>query len=359
MKALITAGGRATRMRPITHTINKHLIPMANRPMIENAILKIAETGITDIAININEGDTEIPKVLGDGSNWNVQLTYIEQMGGPKGLAHIIHNARDWIKSESLLFFLGDNIILGSIIPFVEEFKTKNLDCLLALSRVSDPQRFGVPEIINGVITRVIEKPQEPPSPFAVTGIYAYSPKILEAVAHIQPSARGEFEISDAHTWLIEHGAQVGYQEITGWWKDTGLPQDLIEGNALMLDQMHEGNGQTATRQEKNISIQGIVSIGKDVTFGQDVLIRGPVVIGSNCHLENCYIGPYTSIGTGSRIVSAEIEHSILFNAVEIQQAGRIVDSIIGEKARISAASLTLPRCGHRLVVGDNSSVEL
>ncbi len=358
MKALITAGGRATRMRPITHTINKHLIPLANRPMIENAIRKIAETGITEIAININQGDTELRKVLGDGSAWNVQLTYIEQIGGPKGLAHIIHNAREWIGDDSLLFFLGDNIILGSITSFVEEFKQKQLDCLLALSRVRDPQRFGVPEMSDGKIVRVIEKPSNPPSPFAVTGIYVYSSKILEAVAKIQPSARGEYEISDAHTWLIENGAEIGYQEITGWWKDTGLPQDLIEGNALMLDQMREGNGQNYTNPENNIEIQGIVELGVRVTFGKNVLIRGPVIIGSDCHLEECYIGPYTSVGSGSRICSAEIEHSILFNHVVIEEAGRIVDSIIGEKARITSAAKTLPR-GHRLIIGDSSSIEL
>lgn len=358
MKALITAGGRATRMRPITHTINKHLIPLANRPMIENAIRKIAETGITEIAININQGDTELRQVLGDGSAWGVQLTYIEQMGGPKGLAHIIHNAREWIGNDSLLFFLGDNIILGSIVSFVETFTQQKLDCLLALSRVRDPQRFGVPEIKDGKIVRVLEKPANPPSPFAVTGIYIYSPKILEAVASIQPSARGEYEISDAHTWLIEHGAHVGYQEITGWWKDTGLPQDLIEGNALMLDQMREANGQQYTNTQNNVEIQGIVDIGDGVTFGKDVLIRGPVVIGSDCFLEDCYIGPYTSIGSGARIISSEIEHSILFNHVLIEGAGRVVDSIIGEKARITSAQKTLPS-GHRLVIGDSSRVEL
>ncbi|MBD3251603.1 NTP transferase domain-containing protein, partial [Candidatus Uhrbacteria bacterium] len=193
MKALITAGGRATRLRPITFTINKHLIPLVNKPMLEYALEKIQECGITEVAININPGETELQKILGDGSRWGMDITYLEQQGGPKGLAHIISNAAEWLGDEPFLFYLGDNIILGSIKSLVEKFQREELDCLLALSRVPDPQRFGVPELRNGRITRVLEKPSDPPSDFAVTGIYIYKSSILRACSDIQPSARGEY----------------------------------------------------------------------------------------------------------------------------------------------------------------------
>lgn len=252
MKALIAAGGRATRLRPITHTINKHLIPLANKPMIEYAIEKIQECGITEVAINTNPGEQELQKVLGDGSRWEMNITYIEQRGGAKGIAHAIANAAEWLGDEPFVYYLGDNIILGSIKILVDRFERDDLDCLLALSKVSDPQRFGVPEIRNGQITRVVEKPKNPPSEFAVTGIYIYKPIILKAVQDIRPSERGEYEISDAHTWLINHAYKVGYEEITGWWKDTGKPDDLLRGNEHLLDLMKD----TCT------SYEGIVTVG-------------------------------------------------------------------------------------------------
>lgn len=358
MKALITAGGRATRMRPITHTINKHLIPLANRPMIVNAIEKIVEAGVTDIVINVNPGETELQKALGDGSAWNAKLTFVEQIGGPKGLAHIVKNAREALGNEPFIFYLGDNIILGSIKKFVDTFTEKNLDVLLALAQVRDPQRFGVPEIKDGRIVRVLEKPANPPSNFAVTGIYICNSCIFDACERIAPSARGEYEFPDAVSALIDDGKVVGYEEITGWWKDTGLPRDLLEGNALMLDQMRSANGADFANSEQDISIQGFVSIGKNCKIGSHVLIRGPVAIGDDCVLEDCYIGPYTSIGNGVQIKQAEIEHSIVFEQATINHAGRIVDSIIGQKATISSAISTKPR-GNKLIVGDNSSVEL
>lgn len=358
MKALITAGGRATRMRPITHTINKHLIPLANRPMIVNAIEKIVEAGITDIVININPGETELQKALGDGSRWKAKLTFVEQVGGPKGLAHIVKNARPYIGDEPFVFYLGDNIILGSIKRFVETFTTQGLDVLLALAHVRDPQRFGVPEIRDGRIVRVLEKPQQPPSNFAVTGIYICNPCIFDACEQIPPSSRGEYEFPDAVSVLIDQGKSVGYEEITGWWKDTGLPRDLLEGNALMLDQMRDSNGAQFSNPEEQVSIQGIVHIGEGSKLGPNVLIRGPVVIGKNCQLQDCYIGPYTSLGDGVEIKSTEVDHSIFFEKAIAIDAGRIVDSIIGQGARVTSSRDRFPR-GSKLVVGDSSTVEL
>ncbi|MFH2232024.1 MAG: glucose-1-phosphate thymidylyltransferase [Patescibacteria group bacterium] len=358
MKALITAGGHATRMRPITYTINKHLIPLANKPMLCNAIEKIAEAGIHDIIVNVNPGETQLQKHIGDGSRWNVSIKYVEQQGGPKGLAHIIKNAQPHLGHEPFLFYLGDNIILGSIREFIDEFKQKNLDCMLALSKVKEPQRFGVPEIQNGRITRVIEKPENPPCDMAVTGIYVYSPKIFEAVCAIQPSARGEYEISDAHTWLIEHGAQVGYQEITGWWKDTGKPEDLLEGNALLLNEMKLEEAVNEGQVNPDTVIQGRVKIGKGTVIGSKCLIRGPVVIGEGCKIEHSFIGPHTSIGNNAQILNTEIEHSIIFEGAKINCGKRIVDTLIGKDAVVTSENETLPR-GHKLIIGDNAVVEL
>ncbi|MFA5936175.1 MAG: glucose-1-phosphate thymidylyltransferase [Patescibacteria group bacterium] len=358
MKALLTAGGRATRMRPITHTLNKHIIPLANKPMLWYALEKIAECGITEVVINVNPGEQELQKSCGDGSQWGLKLTYLEQEGGPKGLAHIIKNAQPHIGNEPFLFYLGDNIILGSIKDFVKEFEEKKLDCMLALSKVRDPQRFGVPTIENGRITKVTEKPAAPQSDFAVTGIYVYSPKIFEAANAIAPSDRGEYEISDAHSWIIDNGGAVGYKEITGWWKDTGKPEDLLEGNALLLSEMLQHHAPQEGTIDPSATIQGRVKIGKGTVIGPKCLIRGPVVIGENCVIENSFIGPYTSVGNGVKIANTEIEHSIIFDEASIDCGKRVVDALIGYKAKISASHETLPR-GNKLIVGDNAVVEL
>lgn len=238
MKALITSGGRGTRLRPITHTSNKHLIPIANKPMIHYAIEAVVEAGVRDIGIVINpETGREIQQALGDGSRWGATFTYILQEA-PLGLAHVIKVSQGFLKEEPFIFYLGDNVVAGGIRRFVEAFESHKPNCRLLLARVKDPERFGVPEIHDGRIVRVEEKPQQPKSPYAVTGIYLYDAHILEAVGRIAPSARGELEISDAHQYLIDQGYEVAYREITGWWKDTGQPEDLLEANRLILDRI-------------------------------------------------------------------------------------------------------------------------
>jgi glucose-1-phosphate thymidylyltransferase len=358
MKALITAGGRATRLRPITWTINKHLIPLANKPMIFYAIEKLVEAGIKEIGINVNPGDTEIANAVGDGSRWGAKITCIEQTGGPKGLAHILKVAQPFLGEEPFVFYLGDNIILGSIKKFVDKFRQEKPSALLALARVRDPQRFGVPELKDGKIVRVDEKPSQPKSDFAVTGIYVYDSSVFKAVDAVKPSARGEYEISDVHTWLIEHGYQVGYEEITGWWKDTGKPEDLLEGNQLLLSEMKAEDFKIEGQVSPNAVLNGRVSIGKDTKIGDKVLIRGPVVIGAGCNIENSYIGPYTAIGNFVEVYNTEIEHSVVFDYVDINCSARIVDSMIGQNATIVSAHASMP-LGHKLVVGDNSLVEV
>lgn len=358
MKALITAGGRATRLRPITHTINKHLIPIAGKPMIFYPIEKVRKAGIQEIGIIINPGEQELQKVVGDGSAWDARITYIEQAGGPRGIAHAVNTARDFLGDEPFVFYLGDNIVLGDIKRFREKFENENLHCLLALSKVPDPNRFGVPEIREGRIVRVEEKPLNPKSDFAVTGIYFYDKNFFNAYSRIQPSGRGEYEISDVHTELINLGLNVGYEIITGWWKDTGKPEDLLHGNQLVLDEMTDADEIREGRIDPGARVQGKVRIGQNTKIGPNVLIRGPVVIGEECLINNSYIGPYTSIGNRVTVEQAEIEHSIIFDEAEVACPRRIVDSIIGHRARVCSVDGSLPQ-GHKLIVGDHTVVEI
>lgn len=356
MKALITAGGRATRLRPLTYTTNKHLIPIANKPMIFYALEKVAETGVKEVGININPGETEIQQAVGNGSRWGLKIKYIEQTGGPKGLAHIIKNAKDFLGNEPFIFYLGDNIILGSIKRFVEKFLNDRLNVLLAFARVPDPERFGVPVIQDGKILRVEEKPSQPKSNFAQTGIYIYDQHIFDAVENIAPSPRGEYEISDANTYLIDKGFNVGFEEITGWWKDTGKPEDLLEGNQLILHDLSDIKNEA--NMAPGVVVQGKVKIEKGTYIGGKSLIRGPAVIGKNCIIQDSYIGPYTSIGDNAKITNTEIEHSIIFDNSTIKCGRRIVDSLVGHNATIASSTDSLP-LGHKLIIGDNSVVEL
>jgi glucose-1-phosphate thymidylyltransferase len=360
MKALIAAGGRATRLRPITWTLNKHLIPLANKPMLWHVIDKITEAGIKDIIINVNIGEVEVMRnAFGDGEHWGAKITYLEQKGGAQGVAHVVANAEEHLKGEKFLFFLGDNIILGSIKKFVDRFLEEDLDCMIALSRVKDPERFGVPEFHeDGTLKQTVEKPENPPSPFAVTGIYLFDQQYFEAFKTVEPSGRGEYEITDVITWYIKNG-KAGYEEITGWWKDTGCVEALLEGNALTMDDTDKSKYIQESKFHKEAQVQGPVKIGKNVKISKDCLIRGPVAIGDNCVIEGAYIGPYTSIGKDCVIKNSEVEHSILFPGVVVDTHKRIVDSVLGENAIIRDRYQTHPRTGSRMVVGGNSYVEL
>lgn len=356
MRGLIAAGGKGTRLRPITTNRNKHTIPLANQSMIELAVNKLAKAGITDIGIIVNIGDSELEPILGDGSQYGVNITYIEQTGGALGVAHVIKIAREFLAEEDFVFYLGDNIILGDVKDFVDTFYDQNLNALLALSQVKDPERFGVPRIENNRIVEVLEKPDNPPSQYAVAGIYVYDKNIHNIVENLPPSSRGEYEISDAHTELIKNGFIVGYSEITGWWKDTGKPQDLLEGNQLLLAQIQKSN--LDGEIEKTVTIEGNVVIEKGSQIKGNSFIRGPVIIGKDTVVEDSYIGPYTSIGDDCKITNSEIEHSLLMHNITIHSSKRIVDSIIGNGVIITDKEKTFPK-GHKLVIGDNSQVEL
>ncbi|MBU2025625.1 MAG: glucose-1-phosphate thymidylyltransferase [Patescibacteria group bacterium] len=357
MKALIAAGGHGTRLRPITYSINKHLFPIANKPMIFYALERISEAGIKEAGININKGETEIQRLVGKGDKWGLKITYIEQEGGALGLAHVIKNAKNWIGRDELLFYLGDNIISTSIKGLMDKFRRDKLDCLLALSRVSDPERFGVPIIKGKRIIRVEEKPKSPQSDFAVTGIYVYSNKIIQAVGKIKPSARGELEISDAHTYLIEHGAKVGYEEITGWWKDTGKPKDLLEGNALVLAGIEQSRIRGLVGRD--VEIQGTAVIGEGTKISQGVVIKGPVIIGANCRIEKAIIGPNVSVARDCEVKETNLKNTIICQGSRVIGCKKgIARSLIGRDCLITAEDSTKPR-GHRLIIGDKAEVEL
>lgn len=353
MKALIASGGRGTRLRPITHTQNKHLIPIANKPILHYAIEAAASAGITEIGIVHNAGSDEVPSFIGDGSRWGVSMTYLPQET-PGGLAQVVALAETFIAGDRFVFYLGDNMVVGGIRRFVDEFEQSNCNCFLTLARVRDPERFGVPEIRDGRIVAVEEKPKNPKSMFAVAGIYLYDSHIFEAVKAITPSARGELEISDAHQYLIDKGHTIGFTEITGWWKDTGKPSDLLEANRLVLDSTASAiDGDVDTRS----TIAGKVVIGKGSAIINSV-VRGPVMIGENCVIEDSFIGPYSSIGDKTTIRKSEVEYSIILRDCRILNVGiRLEGSILGNDVEVVEA-VGRPRV-HRFMIGDQSRVEL
>lgn len=360
MKALVLAGGRGTRLRPITNTVNKHLIPIAGRPMIFRVLDDIAACGITDIIVNLNKGDTEVPAAIGDGSKWGVKITYIEQEV-PNGMMYPILMAKELMKDEPFLLFGGDNILSGGIKQHYEAFLQSDAAAHLLVTRVKNWERFGVAVVEDGRVVKTVEKPKEFVSDLAVTAIYFYRSPIFEAMQHVKPEVKGghsaipEYYPPLAHQWLIDHGHKITVGEVTGWWKDTGKPEDLLEGNSLIL---HGIESDVRGSVDERAVVQGKVIIGDGSRIGPGAKIRGPVTIGKDCVLEDCYIGPYTSIGDRVSVRDAEIEHSIVMNDVVIKTDKRIVESILGERCVVGSVDDTFPS-GHKLVIGDQTMVEL
>lgn len=347
-KAILTGGGRATRLRPITSTINKHLIPLANEPMIFQSIDKVVRAGIKEIFINTNPGETELQQVVGDGRRWGVKIEYFEQQGGPQGIAHVVKQAERFIGDVPFMFYLSDNIILAELDQLIDKFVSGQYDCLLTFSQVKDPTSFGVPYFDqHGQLIKIVEKPTNPPNNLAVTGIYLYGPKLFfTAFDHINKSERGEYEISDIHSYLLAEGYKVGYQEITGWWKDTGKPADLLVANALLMDQLPANYWQ----KDK-------IFIGPGTQVDSDVKITGPVIIDKNCQLSNCVINPYTTIGSGCVVKNITIGNSLIFANCQIDCRTSLANSIIGKNVKITKAKPD--ERVHSLIIGDNGVVEL
>lgn len=351
MKALVTAA-RSSHLKPFTHTTNKHLIPLANKPMIFYALEHIASAGIGEIGIVINENDTEIPRVIGDGSRWNARITYIEQQGGTLGLGHVIKVAREFLGDEKFLLYLGDNLIQDNLSALKNQFEESKSHCLLTLAKVPNPQRFGVPEFHDGKIVRVEERPIHPKSEYAVAGLYFYDNSAHIAAENIRPSFRGDYEISDIHTWLAQNGYRVAWSEIKNWWKDRGDPRDLLEGNKFALERLRNSKSQGFV--EQTVKMSGEVEIGQSSRIGGKTLIRGPVSIGEYCLIKDSYIGPFTSLGNKVEIHGGHIEHSIVFDDASIVTPSKIVDSIIGAGSTISSRHFEMPE-GNKIVVGENS----
>ena len=353
MKALIASGGRGTRLRPITHTRNKHLIPIANKPILYYAIEAAASAGIREIGIVVNADSSEVPDAIGSGERWGVAITYIPQES-PGGLAQVVALGEQFIGGDRFIFYLGDNMVVGGVKRFIDEFEKSDCNCFLTLAKVKDPERFGVPEIRDGKIISVEEKPLHPKSSYAVAGIYLYDSRIFEAVRNLAPSARGELEISDAHQYMIRKGMNVGYAEITGWWKDTGKPTDLLEANRLVLDNITPAiRGEVDPRS----TVAGKVVIEKGARIINSV-IRGPAIIGEGCLVEDSYIGPFSSIGNNTTVKGSEVEYSIILRDCRVVNVGiRLEGSILGNDVEIVEGS-GKPRV-HRFMIGDQSRVEL
>ncbi|MEK7644232.1 MAG: glucose-1-phosphate thymidylyltransferase [Patescibacteria group bacterium] len=358
-KAILTGGGRATRLFPITTTINKHLLPLANKPMIFHAIEKAVAAGIEEIFINTNPGETELQQYIGDGGHWGIKITFFEQTGGPQGIAHAVNEAQKFIGDEPFMFYLSDNILFGNLKEIIDEFNRGDFDCFLTLSAVPDPERFGVPLFDDsGRLIDVVEKPVKSPSGFAVTGIYLYGPKVFfEAFKRIQKSARGEYEISSIHSDLLKNNKKIGHKEITGWWKDTGKCDDLLVANALLLDNIAAEDFTLSGLADSGAEIGEKTRVGIGTKIGGSVKIIGPVIIAENCVLNNCVIGPYTTIAAGAEIDGgARIENSIVLENCQINCDFYIKDSLIGKKVKISQNGDASK--AKKMVVGDKTVLE-
>ena len=360
MKGLILSGGAGTRLRPITHTSAKQLVPIANKPILFYGIEAMAKAGIKEIGIIIGETGKEIRAAVGDGSQFGVKVTYIPQ-DAPLGLAHCVLIAHDFLGDEDFVMYLGDNMLEQGLTQFVDDFKNaraaggpKAPTAQILLCHVENPKQFGVAEVdSNGHVVRLVEKPENPPSDLALVGVYLFDKTINEAVRSIKPSPRGELEITDAIQWLVDEKKVVHHQVLQGWWIDTGKKDPLLECNRLVLEVLeprNEGEVDSASQ------IEGRVVIEKGAVI-KGSRIRGPVVIGSGSVVDHSYIGPYTSLGRNCKVEHSEMEHSVVLDGSSIIGIARLTDSLIGRDVAVTRSEQK-PRA-LRLMLGDDAKVEL
>lgn len=361
MKALILAGGRGTRLRPITNTINKHLIPVGGVPMIERALRDVIEIGVKEIIINVNKGDTEIKTYLENSKKWNVKFDFIEQER-PNGCMYPIIMSEKLIGNEDFLLYMGDNIFSQGIKNYYKEFLKNGSDAHLLVSKVSNPEKFGVAVIKDGYMIKTVEKPQTFISDLAVTGVYFYKSAIFKAMKKVKPILLGNSSIPEyypppAHQWLIDNGFKITVSEITGWWKDTGQPEALILANQLVLKHMSESETSCPKKALENSVCEGSVFIGKNSVL-KNSKVRGPVYIGDNCVIEDSFIGPYSSISNGVQVVKCDIENSVIMeNSKILCHDKRIDSSIIGRSCTIEKSE-NRPQASN-LFLGEFSIVKL
>ena len=350
MKGLILSGGTGSRLRPITHTSAKQLVPVANKPILFYALEAMKNAGITDIGIVVGDTQDEIMAALGEGETWDLKITYIKQEA-PLGLAHAVKISKAFLGDDSFVMFLGDNLIKSGITSLVEEFSKGRSNAQILLAKVKDPERFGVAELNNGKVVRLVEKPKDPPSDLALVGVYMFDKTIWDAVDNIEPSWRNELEITDAIQYLIENDFTVQPHIIEGWWKDTGKLEDMLEANRIILEAIEP---QVLGQVDEDSQIDGRVVIEKGAVVTNSH-IRGPVIIGENSVVRDSFIGPFTSIYFDVTIRHSEIEHSIVLEKSTISGICRLEDSLIGKNV-IVKKSEKKPKA-YRLMLGDNSEV--
>ncbi|GII89102.1 glucose-1-phosphate thymidylyltransferase [Sphaerisporangium siamense] len=353
MKALVLAGGSGTRLRPITHTSAKQLVPVANKPVLFYGLEAIAATGVREVGMIVGDTHEEIEAAVGDGSAFGLEVTYLRQEA-PLGLAHAVLIAREFLGGDDFVMYLGDNFIVGGIEPLVRRFHEERPAAQIMLTRVADPRQFGVAELdTSGRVVGLEEKPAEPKSDFALVGVYLFSAAVHEAVASLKPSWRGELEITDAIQWLLDEGHRVESTIISGYWKDTGNVADMLEVNRLLLEDLDQRlDGEVDDASE--IIGRVVVEDGARVDRSR---IVGPVVVGAGAVVRDSYIGPFTSIAEGCQVVDSEVEYSILLSRASIHGVRRIEASLIGRDVEVTPAPNT-PRA-HRLVLGDHSKVQI
>lgn len=357
MKGLILSGGTGSRLRPITHTGPKQLIPVANKPVLEYAIQDLRDAGITDIGIVLgNKGREEIQNHLRDGSDYGVSLTYIIQ-GNPLGLAHAVGCAEEFVDEDDFVVYLGDNILKQGIGELVESFQSGNFGAGISLQKVENPSRYGIVNVdANGDITELLEKPDDPPSNLALIGIYVFSPAIFDMIHQLEPSSRGELEITDGIQLLLDKGWDIDSHVVTGWWKDTGKPKDILEANRLVLE---NAELKISGVVQEGSDVRGRIELADSAVIEKGAVVRGPATIEKNTRIKNgTYIGPYTSVGPNSTLENVHLENSVVIGDSEITATGKIVDSLLGRGTDIGNAEELLPE-GRRLVVGENSQLKL
>jgi glucose-1-phosphate thymidylyltransferase len=359
VKGLVLAGGLGTRLRPLTHTGPKQLIPVANKPVLFYGIEDMAEAGIRDIGIIVGYTEERIralKEAVGDGSRWGVRITYIEQ-DAPRGLAHAVYCAKEFMGQDPFVVFLGDNILKGGIKGYVREFEDSPCDAAILLSQVEEPWKYGVATFNEkGEVIDLEEKPAKPKSNYVIVGVYFFRSPIFQAIERIKPSQRGEWEITTAIRELLLSGRhKVRSYITTDWWDDTGTPEAILRANQLVLSDLKDS--EIKGRVEEGATITGFVKVDEGSVVQKGSVIRGPVVIGRNCVISQAYIGPYTAIGDNTVITGGEIESSVIVGDTRIECNKRIVDSLIGRHTTITEANSPLK--GYRFTLGENSSVQI
>jgi glucose-1-phosphate thymidylyltransferase len=353
LKGLILSGGKGTRLRPITHTSAKQLVPVANKPVLFYGIESLVAAGVEEIGIIIApETGGEIRTAAGDGERFGCSITYIEQ-DAPSGLAHAVLTAERFIGDSPFVMYLGDNLLRDGIIDLVEQFRAEEPAAMILLTSVPDPENYGVAELDGDKVARLVEKPKEPKSDLALVGVYMFTSAIFDAARAIEPSWRNELEITDAIQWLIEQGLRVDPHIVRGWWKDTGQVQDMLDANRLILDDLKE----RVEGELVDSRVEGRVVIEPGVRL-ERATVRGPAIIGAGSTVVDAYIGPYSAIGENVSIERAEIEYSIVLSGSSVRDLdGRVEASLIGRNVAI-ARSPALPKA-YRFVVGDNAEIAI